>query len=96
MHLRTLTGDDEINGVLMLAMSATVEKLKAHNLITKEQAADFLDEHICLCVAGSGPFKSWFERLWWTDATDSQVRVAIARVPVPPQKKSQPKGKGPP
>lgn len=86
MIVRSLSGE-EIDSALMLAMRATVDQMKQYGLVTRDQAEHFLDEHLCLYVAGGGPFKSWFKRLWWTDGTDSQGRIAIARVPVKPPKK---------
>ena len=63
MMIRSVTGEDAINDLLMGAMAATVGMLAKEEYLTEEQANSFLDQHLCMILAADGGFKAWFKRI---------------------------------
>lgn len=81
MVVRSFNGDDAINENLTNAMYATLDRLVAENIITKDQAEQFKDTHLCMLVATNGGFKQWVKRIFGPIQIDSIIHVVKIEVP---------------
>lgn len=81
MVVRSFNGDDAINENLTNAMYATLDRLVAENIITKDQAEQFKDTHLCMLVAANGGFKQWVKRIFGPTQIDSIIHVVKIEVP---------------
>ena len=62
MTYRSIQGEDNINKLANSSMVATLEALKNEGLLTKEQVADFLDDHLAVFVTHDGGWCDWVKR----------------------------------
>ena len=74
MIVRSLTGEDEINNVLMGGMEATIGALVKEGIITEKGGDLFLDNHLVFIASADGGFRKWFKRVW-PGFTESKIMV---------------------
>lgn len=74
MIVRSLTGEDEINNVLMGGMEVTIGALVREGIISNEIGESFLSEHLIMVASADGGFRQWFKRMW-PGFTESKIMV---------------------
>lgn len=62
MKIRSITGDDSINGLLMAGMESVVRRMQEETLVTLEQAETFLNTHLVMMAVADGGFGAWLKR----------------------------------
>jgi len=82
MMLTTLTGDDEINDALMVAMEAVIDKLVMEKTITEEQGINFLKHHLVMLMSPEGGFKRWFMKTFREPRKNSKITVVYIDHPL--------------